>query len=69
MSIAVDRVQNYYQYNDAESKFYSVSPLTSPFSVIPGEKQLKSVSMSCDLLRNLVHFSNASCLIMDAREW
>ena len=27
MSIAVDRVQNYYQYNDAESKFYSVSVL------------------------------------------
>lgn len=25
MSIAVDRIQNYYQYQDAESKFYSVS--------------------------------------------
>lgn len=24
MSIAVDRVQNYYQYSDAESKFYQV---------------------------------------------
>lgn len=24
MSIAVDRIQNYYQYSDAESKFYQV---------------------------------------------
>jgi hypothetical protein len=24
MSIAVDRIQNYYQYSDAEAKFYQV---------------------------------------------
>lgn len=25
MSIAVERIQNYYQYKDAESKFYQVN--------------------------------------------